>query len=142
MTFLRSMPDAPLIDVFRAYPELAKPLHEFAQQLLRFPSPFTARERELLAAYVSSLNGCDFCRDSHTEVARRYGTHESLVDQLLADLNTIPVASRLKPVFRYLQILTLAPARVTPAEVDALYEAGWDDTAVSHAALVCAYSAS
>ena len=53
MSFLRSMPDASLIHVFRTYPELTKPLHEFAHRLLRGPSPFTEGERELLAAYVS-----------------------------------------------------------------------------------------
>lgn len=39
MSYLRSIPDASLVDVFRAHPELARPLHEFAQQLMRGPRP-------------------------------------------------------------------------------------------------------
>ena len=70
MSFLRSMPDASLIDVFRASPEFARPLHEFAERLMRGPSPFTPQERELISAYVSGLNRCEFCRTSHIEVGR------------------------------------------------------------------------
>ncbi len=139
MAYDRSMPTASLVDAFRAYPEFARPLHEFAQRLMRGPSPFTEQERELIAAYVSGLNGCDFCRASHSEVGRQYGTPGPLLDQLLADVDTAPIAARLKPVFRYVRTLTLAPARVTQTDVEALYRAGWDETAVTHAALVCAY---
>lgn len=139
MSFLRSMPNASLIHVFRAYPELARPLHVFAQQLMRGPSPFTEGEREVLAAYVSSLNRCAFCEASHTEVAVKYGYDRQLIQHLALDLADADVAERLKPVFRYVRKLTLLPNHVDQADVTAIYEAGWDDTAVSHAALVCAF---
>mgnify|MGYP003385390585 CR=1 FL=1 len=138
MSYLRSMPDASLIDVFRAHPELARPLHEFAQQLMRGPSPFTEGERELLAGYVSSLNRCAFCEALHTEVAVKYGYDHQLIQQLALDLADADVTERLKPVFLYVRKLTLQPDHVNQADVTAIYEAGWDDTAVSHAALVCA----
>ncbi len=139
MSFLRAMPDASLIDIFLAYPEFARPLHEFAQQLMRGPSPFTEQERELIAAYVSGLNQCAFCRASHIEVGRHYGTPDDLVDHLLKGINSAPIVERFKPVLSYVRMLTLAPGRVTQSDVSALYAAGWDDTAVSHAALVCAF---
>lgn len=139
MSFLRSMPDASLIDVFRTSPEFARPLHVFAQQLMRGPSPFTEQEHELIAAYVSSLNHCKFCRAAHIEVGRHYGTPDDLVDHLLKGIENAPVDERFKPVLSYVRMLTLAPGRVTQSDVTALYGAGWDDTAVSHAALVCAF---
>lgn len=113
MSFLRSMPRASLIDVFRMYPELARPLHELAQRLLRGPSPFTEGEREVLAAYVSGLNHCAFCEASHTAVAALYGHDARLIEHLGTDLECAAVA--------------------------AIYEAGWDETALTHAALVCAF---
>lgn len=139
MSFLRAIPDASLIDVFRAYPEFARPLHEFAQRLMRGPSPFTEQERELIAAYVSSLNHCEFCRAAHIEVGRHYGTPDDLVDDLMKGIHNAPIDERMKPVLSYVRMLTLAPGRVTQSDVKALYAAGWDDTAVSHAALVCAF---
>lgn len=139
MSFLKSIPDATLVDVFRKYPDLAKPLHEFAHRLLRGPSPFTEGERELLAAYVSSLNGCEFCRASHTAVAGRFGVPEEMVGQLVKDVESASIPERLKPVFRYVRKLTEAPARVGQTDAEAVYQAGWDETALTHAALVCAF---
>lgn len=139
MSFLRSMPDASLIDVFHAYPEFARPLHVFAQQLMRGPSPFTEAERELIATYVSGLNHCRFCRAAHLEVGRHYGTPEDLVDHLLKGIDSAPVDQRLKPILSYVRLLTLAPGRIGESDVNAVYAAGWDDTALSHAALVCAF---
>ncbi len=139
MSFLRAMPNASLIHMFRAYPELARPLHEFAQQLMRGPSPFTEGEREVLASYVSRLNRCAFCEASHTEVAVKYGYDRQLIQQLALDLADADITERLKPVFRYVRKLTLLPGQVDQADVTAIYKAGWDDTAVTHAALVCAF---
>lgn len=139
MSFLRSIPDASLIDIFLAVPKFARPLHEFAQQLMRGPSPFTEGEREVMAAYVSSLNRCAFCEASHTEAAARYGHDRKLIQELALNLAEADVTDRLKPIFRYVRKLTLLPAQVDQADVTAIYEAEWDDTALSHAALVCAF---
>lgn len=93
----------------------------------------------MLATYVSRLNHCAFCEASHTAVAALYGYDGTIVAQLAQDLTHANVAERLKPVFRYVRRLTLAPARVDQADVTAMDEAGWDETAVTHAALVCAF---
>src|SRR5215467_1370757 len=72
MSFLKSLPpDAGLLEIFRAFPESAWPLLQYQEALLRGESPFTAAERELIAACVSGLNNCDYCRavHSHTAVA-------------------------------------------------------------------------
>src|SRR5438128_8957671 len=74
MAYLPSMPkDASLLDVFRMFPETNEPLIAFHESLLRGPSPFTEGERELVAAYVSGLNGCRYCHVVHTATAERLG---------------------------------------------------------------------
>lgn len=88
----------------------------------------------MLAGYVSSLNRCAFCEALHTEVAVKYGYDHQLIQQLALDLADADVTERLKPVFRYVRKLTLLPGQVNQADVTAIYEAGWDDTAVSHCA--------
>ena len=42
-------------------PETGKYLYELARVLLRGPSPLSEAEREMIAAYVSSRNNCNFC---------------------------------------------------------------------------------
>ena len=135
MSFLPSIPNASLLDVFKAYPELATPLHEFAEALMRGPSPFSPGERELIAAYVSSLNGCDYCRSSHTAVAERFGVPAGVVDDLVKGIDPAPVPGRLKPILHYVRKLNDAPDQMSQADAHAVYAAGWDETALCHAVL-------
>jgi alkylhydroperoxidase family enzyme len=51
-------------------PETGKHLYELAEVLLRGESPLSEAERELIAAYVSHLNNCIFCRNSHASAAK------------------------------------------------------------------------
>ena len=50
-------------------PETGQYLYELVQVLLRGPSPLTEAEREMIAAYVSSRNNCNFCMKSHAAAA-------------------------------------------------------------------------
>lgn len=66
MSFLKSLPpDATLLNVFKMFPAMAKPLIEYHEILLRGPSPLTVAERELIAGYVSGLNACNYCHGVH-----------------------------------------------------------------------------
>ena len=50
-------------------PETARPLGELAETLLRGDSTLSRGERELIAAYVSRLNECEYCASSHGATA-------------------------------------------------------------------------
>jgi len=138
MTYLRSMPDADLKELLKSEPDLGIPFAQYHEVLLRGPSPFSVGERELMAAYVSGLNACDFCSGEHEAVAARFGMEVGILAALLEDIASAPISEKLKPVFRYIQKLTLQPNRVIVADIDAIYAAGWEDPAVYHAASVCA----
>jgi hypothetical protein len=61
-------------------PEIAKPLNELAEILLRGPSTLTPGERALIATYVFSQNDCLFCQTIHGAVAAYHlGGNEQLV---------------------------------------------------------------
>jgi uncharacterized peroxidase-related enzyme len=138
MSYLPSLkPDSVLLDVFRAYPDAARPLLDYHEALLRGPSPFTVAERELIAAYVSGLNACGYCHGVHSATAQAFGIAEGTLEALLADADTAPVDERLRPVLRYVRKLTEAPSRVTPGDAEAVLAAGWDEQALHDAASIC-----
>lgn len=139
MTFLPSSPKASLMEIFKTYPELSQHIHQFAQVLMREESPFTPVQRELIAAFVSAQNGCEYCRDSHTGVAIQLGQPEGLVEELINDLETANIDQKMKSVLRYVKKLTLTPNQVTQTDIDDILSMGWDETAVVHANLVCAF---
>src|SRR5216684_8369731 len=74
MSYLHSLkPDAGLLQIFQAFPEVARPLLEYHEVVLRGESPFSAAERELIAAYVSGLNDCNYCHAVHSQTAVALG---------------------------------------------------------------------
>jgi len=135
--FLKTIQSAELREVFRTFPEVSHPLALHREVLLRGPSPFTVGERELIAAFTSLLNACRYCHEEHNAVAASFGVSGELLKALADDVETAPLEPRLRPVFRYVRKLTESPARVVAADVEAIHAAGWDDTAVFHAASVC-----
>lgn len=138
MTHLHRLPaGAALLDVFRAFPETARPLLDYHEALLRGPSPLSVAQRELLAAYVSGLNGCSYCLGVHRETAARFGVAEETLAALLEDVDTAPVEERMRPLLRYVGTLTRTPSRVTAADAEAVFAAGWDDRALHDAVAVC-----
>ena len=139
MRYLPALPEnGTLLDVFRAYPDIARPLLDFHQALLRGPSPLTVAERELIAAYVSGLNACGYCHGIHGAVAEAFGIAEGTLTALLDDLDTAPVGARLRPLLRYAGKLTRSPSRMTHADAQAVFDAGWDEQALHDAVAVCA----
>jgi uncharacterized peroxidase-related enzyme len=139
VSYLASPPErAVLLDVFRVFPRMARPLLAYHEALLRGPSPLSVAERETIAAYVSGLNACRYCHGVHAATAAAFGIDERLLVGLLADLDTAGVDQRLKPLLRYVGKLTEAPAKITASDAEAVYAAGWDETALHDAVSVCA----
>jgi len=105
-------------------------LVEFHTALLRADSPLAPAELELIAAYVSGLNACQYCYGVHSQVAQAFGLEGSLIEALVADLESAPVEARLKPLLAYARKLTLAPAKMIQADADAVFAAGWSERAL------------
>lgn len=139
MSYLKSLPtDAVLLQVFKAFPETSKPLLAYHEVLLRGPSPLSVAERELIAGYVSGLNECQYCHGVHEATARAFGIPADLMAHLLDDVERAPVSEKLKPLLRYVRKLTESPARITQADAEAVFAAGWTDQALHDAVSVCA----
>jgi uncharacterized peroxidase-related enzyme len=124
-----------LMEAFAAHAEIADSLHRFAEALMRGPSPFTPAEREAIAVRVSTANGCAFCRDAHGAAASALG----LSDDALTELTSDAPPARLAPVLAFVDKLDREPAAVTAADRQAVLDAGFDETALHHAALVCGF---
>lgn len=118
-----------------------KPLLEYHEALLRGESPFTVAEREMMAAYVSGINACSYCYGAHTAAAMRFGVAEVIITDLIEDFDAAQVDDKLRPVLTYLRKLTVTPTRMTQADADPVYAAGWDERALYDAVqIACLYN--
>jgi alkylhydroperoxidase family enzyme len=66
MSFFPSLGlDAAVRNAMGLNPAASRLLIAYHTQILRGPSPLSAAERELIAAYVSGLNACTYCHGVH-----------------------------------------------------------------------------
>lgn len=137
MVRLKGLPeDAKVYDVFVRRPEIFGPLTEGFEGIMRGPSPLTPGQRELIGAYVSELNRCPYCRDVHNAAVAAYGLDGTLVRRLAEDLAAAPIEEPMKPLLALVRKVTETPYKVTQADFDAAYDAGWDDNGIHDALLV------
>ena len=109
---------------------MERPLLNIQQQVMRSEdSPLTIAQRELIAAYVSALNECAYCRGAHTVTAMEFGVEKGVVEALLKNIESAPVDDNLKQVFKYVLKLTIDLQHMEQADADAVFEAGWSSRA-------------
>lgn len=117
---------------------IERPIIDMHQILMRSDdSPFTIAQRELLAAFVSGTNSCNYCTGAHSATAKEFGVEESLITALLENIETAAVDEKLKPIFRYLKKLTLTPTKMVQADADAVFNVGWSERALYDAIIIC-----
>lgn len=139
MPFIKDLQaDAKLAELFALRPRYYTPLLQFVHSVLRGPSELTPGEREMIAGYVSTLNGCSYCAGGHKAAAIALGIDESVFEAVSEDIESAPVDEKLKPIFRYAKKLTEAPDRMAQADADAVTAGGWSEKTLTDVVNVCA----
>lgn len=142
MSFFKSLPeDAGVRHILTLNPQAGRALVEFHTAALRNEGPLEPRHKELIAAYVSGLNACQYCFGVHAETAKAFGLEAGTLERLLADIDSADVDEQLKPLLRYARKLTLEPSRMTEADAQQVFAAGWSEAALHEAVLtVCLFN--
>ena len=142
MSFLKSAGTLHSVkDILKLNRAAGVALVNYHSAVLRQPSKLSEKQRELIAAFVSGLNACDYCHGVHSVAARSFGLEEGLLAALIEDLDTAMVEEELKPILRYAQILTQNPSKLTQAHADAVYEAGWSEQTLHDAInVICLFN--
>ncbi|BAJ27513.1 MULTISPECIES: peroxidase-related enzyme [Kitasatospora] len=132
--------DAPGIrGLLDAKPASGLRLSELAEQLLRGDSPLTPGERELIAAYVSSLNRTRYCAGAHgATAAHRLDGDFALVEAVQTDLATAPVTDLQRALLRLAGKVAESGLAVTPADIATARAAGADDETIHDTVLIAA----
>ena len=139
MPFFKSLPEnAGPGNVFSARPEIYRYWAEMGQALINGPSPISPAEREMIQAYVAGLVECRYAHVAHIAAAAARGIDKALFPKLLDSIETAPIADKWKPLLAFIRKLTLTPTKVTQADADAVFAAGWDENTLHDAIAVTA----
>ena len=128
-----------IIGLLRLRPETGRPLSELAEVLLRGPNSLTRGERELIAAYVSSLNECKFCARSHAAfAAAQLPEGMALVEEVEANLDQAPISGKMRALLRIAAEVQRSGKEVTAEAVASARAAGASDLEIHDTVLIAA----
>ena len=112
------------------------PMQRIVQEAMRGPSTWSVGDRELMAAFVSKVNECEFCTKAHTAVAARAYHDEAKVSAALSDIETAAIEEPLRATLRLLRKLTREHA-VGEDDIRAVLAAGVSRAQIRDALAVC-----
>lgn len=128
-----------IIGPMKAYPESAKPLNELAEYLLvNETKTFSKAERETIANYVSFLNNCQFCSESHAAVADYHWKKPGFSKQVWENLETAPMDERLRTLLKIAGKVQKDARSVTKSDIDAAIKLGATERDVHDTVLIAA----
>jgi len=123
-------------NLFAFRPEVTSHLASFTEGVMRSPAPISSGLRELIAAYTSWTNDCQFCWRSHAAVAAEMLGSEELVRSVLNDLEGSQLPEREKALMRFAQKITKNLPEMKEEDVAQLRDLGWNDEAIYYTVLV------
>jgi uncharacterized peroxidase-related enzyme len=125
--------------LIRYRPQTGRPMSELTDVLLRGPSTLTPGERELIAAYVSALNQCQYCTSSHSATAAaQLPGGMTLVEQVRADPGSAEVSAKLKTLLTIAAAVQHSGLSVTASQIAAARAAGATDLEIHDTVLIAA----
>ena len=120
-------------------PETAGPLGALADALLHAPNSLPPGERELIAAYVSSLNDCTFCHSSHAAIAAcQLDDGDAMVASVIRDPEQAQISEKLKALLALAARVQQGGRSVRPDDVARARSAGATDVEIHDTVLIAA----
>jgi uncharacterized peroxidase-related enzyme len=112
------------------------PMKKVVHEAMRGPSAWSVGDRELMAAFVSKVNECEFCIKAHRAVAEKAYGDGTKVAAVLSDLETAPIDESLRATLRMLRKLVREHA-VDAEDMRAVIAAGVSRQQIEDALAVC-----
>ena len=105
-------------------------------EAMRGPSSWSVGDRELMAAFVSKTNECEYCVKAHSAVAARAYDDKPRVSAALSDVEPSAIGEPLRATLRMLRKLTRDHA-VDVDDMRAVLAAGASHEQIEDALAVC-----
>lgn len=121
-------------------PETAEPLMHLAEVLLRGDSTLSRGERELIAAYVSRGNECEYCARSHgaSAAALLPGGTAQVVETLAGAGCDAPVSAKLRALLEIASLVRMDARLVSEQAVAEAHAQGATDREIHDTVLIAA----
>jgi uncharacterized peroxidase-related enzyme len=140
MTYITTdIPQPGIVELLFYKGATGKALSRLAHTLLHGPSQLSPGERELIASYVSSLNRCEFCHESHAASANAHLNDQgSVVSAIRLNPAQAPVSAKMKALLQIAARVQAGGKEVRPEHIDHARQEGASDEDIHDTVLIAA----
>jgi uncharacterized peroxidase-related enzyme len=140
MTYIKTdIPQPGIVELLFYKGSTGKALSQLAHTLMHGPSQLTSGERELIASYVSGLNKCEFCQESHSASANFHLNDGGItVNSVKTDLALATLSGKMKALLKIAGQVQKSGHDVTPQAIDAARHEGASDEDIHDTVLIAA----
>jgi uncharacterized peroxidase-related enzyme len=129
-----------ILKCFGTNPAFVRQMVDIASSLLFVDGYITRRQKELIATYISKLNACPYCLDSHGFFLLAHGADKQSVNNILAGhIHDAGLSEAEEHLLRYLQTVNDQSSKTTAEDVQHLRNFGWQEEQIAEAIHVAAF---
>ncbi|TFH19719.1 MAG: carboxymuconolactone decarboxylase family protein [Bacteroidia bacterium] len=140
MTYIATdIPQPGIVELLFYKGTTGKALSRLAHTLLHGPSQLSSGERELIASYVSNLNRCEFCHESHSASANVHlKDHGAAVSAIKLNVVGAPVSEKMKALLQIAAKVQVGGKEVKSEHIEEARKAGASDEDIHDTVLIAA----
>jgi len=130
---------ADIVKCFSHRPDFMQQVMDFSWKLHFSDGHLSERVKEMIATLVSGQNRCPYCMHSHAFFLSEQGTARDAVAAIgRGEIDTAAITEAERALLRFSKKLTRESYRNTPADVQALRDAGWSEPQIAEAVYITA----
>lgn len=138
MPFISNIPkDTGPEGILEKFPESGNPILQATQELLKGSSELPKKYCELIAAYTSGLNSCDFCYGGHAAFAEAFGIEDGLLEAIIENIDSADIEDKMKVLLKFVKKITKESYKITQKDVDTVLNFGWSKEAYYNTVAIC-----
>lgn len=128
-----------ILKCFATHPPLLEQMIELASNLLFVEGHLTRATKEMIATYVSAINACPYCLDSHASFLRQQGGTDELLSALFqVNIESSSINSKDRSLLNFVAKVTGESYRISPDDIQLLQDAGWQQEQIAEAVHIAA----
>lgn len=121
-----------ILKCFATHPPLLEQMLAIASNLLFVEGHLTRRTKEMIATYVSVLNACPYCLDSHASFLHQQGGSEGLLLAIFTgDLSSPSITGKERSLLNFVAKVTDESYKISRADIASLQDAGWHEPQIA-----------
>jgi uncharacterized peroxidase-related enzyme len=128
-----------ILKCFATHPPLLEQMIALASTLLFTESHLSRRVKEMIATYISALNSCPYCLDSHASFLRTQGGSDELLQALSnANLEVPTLSLKERRMLDFVGKVTIESHKISPDDIDLMKDVGWAQQEIAEAVHITA----